>query len=90
MVVGLSSIEGFGRGAARVQQQFPLLSVLGKAMEEKSGPEPLVRFIYLFTYLLTYLRESTHASKGEGQRERETEDLKQAQHSAWSPIWGWS
>lgn len=34
MVVGLSSIEGFRGGAARVQQQLPLLSILGEAMGE--------------------------------------------------------
>lgn len=43
MVVGLGSIEGFGWGAARVQQQLPLLSVLGEAMGEKSAPGPLVQ-----------------------------------------------
>lgn len=37
MVVGLSSIEGFGRGAARVQQQLPFLSVLREAIR-KSEP----------------------------------------------------
>lgn len=38
MVVGLGSIEGFGGGAARVQQQLPLLSVLGETIREKSAP----------------------------------------------------
>lgn len=41
MVVGLGSIESFGRGAARVQQQLPLLSVLEVVMGEKSTPGPL-------------------------------------------------
>lgn len=45
MVVGLSSIEGFGRGAARVQQQLPFLSVLGEAVGEKSALEPLVQHL---------------------------------------------
>lgn len=41
MVVGLGSIESFGRGAARVQQQLPFLSVLEVVMGEKSAPGPL-------------------------------------------------
>lgn len=43
VVVGLSSIEGFGRGAARVQQQLPFLSVLGEVIGEKSALDPLVQ-----------------------------------------------
>lgn len=35
VVVGLSSIEGFGRRAARVQQQLPFLSVLREAIRKK-------------------------------------------------------
>lgn len=45
MVVGLGSIEGFGRGAARVQQQLPFLSVLGEAKGEKSALETLVQHL---------------------------------------------
>lgn len=40
MVVGLGSIEGFGRGATGVQQQLPLLPILGGASREKSAPGP--------------------------------------------------
>lgn len=43
MVIGLGSIEGFGGGAARVQQQLPLLSVLGEIIREKAVLEPLVQ-----------------------------------------------
>ena len=32
MVVGLGSIEGFGRGATGVQQQLPLLPILGQVL----------------------------------------------------------
>lgn len=41
MIVGLGSIEGFGGWAARVQQQLPLLSVLGEAMGVDISPEAL-------------------------------------------------
>lgn len=37
MIVGLGSIEGFGGWAARVQQQLPLLSVLGETTGETSA-----------------------------------------------------
>lgn len=43
VVIGLGSIEGFGGGAARVQQQLPLLSVLGEIIREKAALEPLVQ-----------------------------------------------
>lgn len=43
MIVGLGSIESFGGWAARVQQQLPLLSVLGETTGETSAPRPLIQ-----------------------------------------------
>lgn len=44
VVIGLSSIKGFGRRAAR-QKQLPFFLVLGETMKEKSNPGPLVQSI---------------------------------------------